>query len=234
MEAIILAGGLGTRLRSVVADRPKALAPINDRPFLHLLLAMLANHGFRRIILATGYLSDQIRAAVGDSFAGMSITYSQEEAPLGTGGALAQAIKKVTNDHAFVLNGDTWLDINYAKVEELWQKQKKLIICGKCEQAPNRYGTLVLKDNRVIGFKEKQPVSSGWINAGCYIMPTNIMTEMKLPRKFSLEMDFLPGHLALEPAILFQADGSFYDIGTPGDYIHFCGFIKNSTGNEGK
>ena len=123
-EAIVLSGGLGTRLRGIVPDLPKSMAPIGDRPFLEILLKNLAKKGFKRVILSLGYMAEKITAHFGSSFAGMELHYVIEEKPLGTGGAIRLALSVCSQDHAYVFNGDTFLDLEVDKIYEEWKLKK--------------------------------------------------------------------------------------------------------------
>jgi D-glycero-alpha-D-manno-heptose 1-phosphate guanylyltransferase len=116
MEAIVLAGGRGTRLQDVVPVLPKPMAPIAGRPFLEIVLCLLARKGFRRAVLSLGYMADKVVACFGDHFSGMDLIYEIEPRPLGTGGATRQALARCNADHVFVFNGDTYLDLEVAEL----------------------------------------------------------------------------------------------------------------------
>lgn len=223
MEAIILAGGLGTRLRSVVSDKPKALAPINGRPFLKLLLEQLSNKGFSRVILATGYLGGQILSVIGRNFAGMSIEYSQEDEPLGTGGALAKAMAKCSQNCVFAINGDTWLDLDFHGAFSFWRQTGGIVIVGIYQEDVSRYGKLEIVDGQIVNLGEKNAAGSGWVNGGCYILPVDLFATKSFGSVFSFERDFLPAYLQKKSAWLFPSSGYFQDIGIPEDYKIFAG-----------
>lgn len=218
MQAIVLAGGLGTRLRSVVADVPKPMAPIAGRPFLELLLGRLAGQGFSRTVLAVGYLGDVIVRHFGDEFQGMELCYRFEEQPLGTGGAVRLALERCTDDHAFVFNGDTFLDLRAAEVEALWQTHREPVIVARAVADVARYGRLETAGPHVVGFTEKGAPGAGLINAGCYVLPRQALDRRAPGVPFSLEQDYFHAAVKNSPVRVFVSDGYFIDIGVPEDY----------------
>lgn len=218
MEAIILAGGFGTRLRQVVSDLPKPMASVAGHPFLEILLASLAAKGFQRIILSVGYMADKIIDHFGNHFLGMSLIYEIESSPLGTGGAIRRAMTRCTSDHVFVFNGDTYLDLEVTDVETYWKIQNNPIIVAIQVQNTTRYGRLKVTDGYISGFMEKGISGVGFINAGCYIFPTNILDEFPINQPFSLETDFLIKEVNKQHFNAFITHGKFIDIGTPEDY----------------
>jgi D-glycero-alpha-D-manno-heptose 1-phosphate guanylyltransferase len=219
MEVIILAGGFGTRLKSVVPDLPKPMANVAGKPFLEILLNSLIKKGAKRIILSVGYMANKIIDYFGNDFAGIEIIYEIENSPLGTGGAIYNALKKCTSDHVLVLNGDTFFDIDILLAEFTWQKNYTPLIFGCLVSDTSRYGRLDIdKNNRIIGFKEKGESGSGLINAGGYLLPVNIFGEKLIEMPFSFENDFL---VKILNVIKFEAlivSGKFIDIGIPDDY----------------
>lgn len=219
MEAIILAGGFGTRLRQVVPDLPKPMAPVEGRPFLEILLTFLSRKGFQRVVLSLGYMADKVASHFGAHFAGMELIYVIEKTPLGTGGAVRLSLTKCKSDHVFVFNGDTFLDLEVAKVEEHWKVHNKPIIVSRKIQDTARYGRLENLGGRVIGFSEKGIVGPGFINAGCYVLPTDILDDFVLGKPFSLEEDFLAKTVETYRFDLFITKGHFIDIGVPEDYV---------------
>lgn len=219
MEAIVLAGGLGTRLRDVVPDMPKPMATIVGRPFLEILLSMLSQKGFGRVILSLGYMADKVVSHFGDRYAGMELVYEIENVPLGTGGALRQALTHCRMDHAFVFNGDTYLDLEVSEAESQWRANHAPIIIGREMPDTFRYGRLNTSGGRVIGFLEKGMTGPGLINAGCYIFPVSILDDFPLGKPFSLETDFLEKAVLPRRFDLFVTHGHFIDIGVPDDYM---------------
>jgi D-glycero-alpha-D-manno-heptose 1-phosphate guanylyltransferase len=218
MEAIVLAGGLGTRLRAVVPDLPKPMAPVSGRPFLEILLTMLAARRFERVVLSLGHLADKVVKHFGTTFAGMDLVYEIEQAPLGTGGALRVAIARARSDHVFVINGDTFLDLEFEAVEAQWQRERLPIIAVKEVADASRYGRLNVSDGFVTGFVEKGAAGGGLINAGYYVFPTDIAAELPARDTFSLERDFLQPAVPTRHIRVFESRGRFVDIGVPEDF----------------
>lgn len=216
-EAIILAGGFGTRLRSVVADVPKPLAPVAGEPFLLRLLRHLASKGMQRVILSVGYLADQIEAAAGDSYAGMDILYSREDAPLGTGGAMRQAMSLLTSERALILNGDTFLDVDAAAMDQLWQDTGHPVIAVRQVPDTGRYGRIGLDGSRIVSFGDKV-AGMGLINAGVYLFPADLFAGFDLASPFSVEADFLAHEVHRRDFAGLCCDGYFIDIGVPEDF----------------
>lgn len=219
MEAIVLAGGFGTRLRQLVPALPKPMAPVAGRPFLEILLTSLALKGFRRVVLSLGYMSEKVVSHFGDHFAGMGLYYEIEPSPLGTGGAVRHALVRCNSDHVFVFNGDTFLDLETSDVEAHWQMHHAPIIVAREVPDAARYGCLDTADGRVLGFSEKGVAGPGLINAGCYVLPTSILDRFTLGQPFSLETDFLAKAVGTQRFDLFVTNGHFIDIGVPEDYV---------------
>jgi D-glycero-alpha-D-manno-heptose 1-phosphate guanylyltransferase len=215
-EAIILAGGFGTRLRAVVSDVPKPLAPVAGRPFLHWLLDGLARQGISRVILATGYMGEVVQASLGQSFAGMAMLYAREETPLGTGGALYAALSHAASERVFVLNGDTWLGAPLAPLAaEAPDADLVLAVRPVADRA--RYGSVVVEGNRVLGLAEKGPSGPGLVNAGVYVVRRDLPTRRPIAGAFSLEERVLGQPEALDLRA-HATEATFLDIGTPEDF----------------
>ena len=219
MEVIILAGGMGTRLASRVSGLPKAMAPVGGRPFLEILLRQLERCGCTRAILAVGYLHAAIEDHFGAAFGGLRLDYSVEQERLGTGGAIRQALAMVRKDAALVLNGDTYLDADYAAMMALHRAENRPMTLAVVHQPDiARYGGVLVREGRVAGFEEKGRSGPGWINAGAYVMSREFPWPPALAGKFSIERDVLaPGIGQLQPAA-FPVEGFFLDIGIPEDY----------------
>lgn len=230
MEAILLCGGLGTRLRSVVSDRPKPMAEIAGKPFLHYLVKMLSESGVKRLIFALGYMGEQIEAYFqsGKDY-GLSIFYSYEDSPLGTGGAIRNALSHVSGENVLVLNADTFFHTDYESLlrEQLKNKAAMTIASRKIEDI-SRYGAILKDENgRILRWNEKmssdqaEALRPGEINGGIYVMQKSLIE--KIPEgKQSLENDCIPAWL--EDGLYLQAipsDGYFMDIGIPEDYAQF-------------
>lgn len=219
-EAIVLAGGFGTRLRGIVDDVPKPLAPVAGRPFLAWLLDRLAASGMRRCILATGYLSDAIERAIGTRWQGMEIVYSVEPEPLGTGGAIRLAAMQLRGEGVHVLNGDTWLAYSPQALERATRERGAAIGMALAEVGDvGRYGA-VERDTRgmVVGFREKGEQGQGAINAGCYFLTGAALAALPARDAFSFEREVLQPAAAAGTVVAFAETSGFIDIGVPEDY----------------
>lgn len=217
-EAIVLAGGFGTRLREVVPDWPKPMAPVAGRPFLEILLSSLASKGFSRVVLSLGYMAEKISSHFGNSFAGMELDYVVEDRPLGTGGAVRLAMTRCTQDHVFVLNGDTFLDLEASAIDEYWLSRRNPLIVARQVPDTARFGRLLVQEDRVLGFTEKGVSGQGLINGGCYVFDRAQLNHFALNEPFSLEADFLAQAVQQLPVNVFVTSGHFIDIGVPEDY----------------
>jgi D-glycero-alpha-D-manno-heptose 1-phosphate guanylyltransferase len=219
MEAIVLAGGFGTRLRSLVPDLPKPMASIAGRPFLEILLGNLARMGFRRAVMGLGYKGETIISHFGEEFRGLQLSYSVETTPLGTGGAAASAIDSCSGDHAFIINGDTFVDFDAAAVESAWQLRRNPIVVACEVRDSDRYGRLLIDSGRVVGFSEKGETGPGLINAGVYVIDSLSLKARQRDGAFSLERDFLGPMVSSRQVDVFVSGGIFIDIGVPEDYL---------------
>lgn len=220
LQAIVLAGGLGTRLRGMVPDLPKPMATIAGRPFLEILLDQLAAKGFGRIVLSVGHMAEKIVGHFGPGYAGMVLDYSIEDRPLGTGGALRLALSRIEADHAFIFNGDTFLDLEVDAVERQWQERRRPIIICKAVQDSGRYGAVALdRTGRLLSaFIEKGATGPGLINVGCYVFPRGQLDAFPAGEPFSLEADYLAKAIPALEVEVFRTRGEFIDIGVPEDY----------------
>lgn len=216
-DAVVLAGGLGTRLRSVVADVPKAMAPIAGQPFLAYLLRFLESQGIRRVVLAVGYRHEIIRAAFGSRYRGLELVYSVEEEPLGTGGGLRMALPHVAGTFAFVLNGDTFLRLNYGAMARASEDadDAQLVVGLRRVADASRYGAVRVVEGRIEGFNARGTRGPGLINAGCYLIARDIFERYPMGPKFSFEADFLEARTTEVRPLAFECDAPFIDIGIP-------------------
>lgn len=219
-EAIVLVGGLGTRLRGVVADVPKPLAPVAGRPFLAWLLDRLAATGLRRVILATGHGAAQVEAAVGTAWGALQVDYSVEAEPLGTGGAIALAASRVHGDGVHVLNGDTWLAYDPFALEAATVARacRTGVALARVDDV-GRYGAVDVVDGRVRGFREKGGHGPGWINAGCYYLTVDALAALPPRAAFAFETDVLVPEAMAGRVAAFDRTEGFIDIGVPEDYF---------------
>ena len=222
IKAMMLVGGLGTRLRSVVSSKPKVLASIGNESFLELLVRQLRSQGIRQLVMCTGYLADQVEDQFGDgSRWSVSIEYSKEETPLGTAGAVKLARHYVENCSEFlVLNGDSFLEIQYEDLVGFHRRhpQSAASIAVTPVQDASRYGTVNLDSNsRINSFAEKTGDNSpGLINGGVYVF-TKAVFKFIPEGPSSLEKDVFPRLLG-QGVYAYEQHGLFIDIGTPSDY----------------
>jgi D-glycero-alpha-D-manno-heptose 1-phosphate guanylyltransferase len=218
MEAIILAGGFGKRLRELVPDVPKPMAPVAGKPFLEIVLNSLAEKGFHRAILSVGFRAEHILGHFGESYSGIKLSYEVEKYPLGTGGAVRAALQQCKNNHVYVFNGDTYLDLEVEQLEQHWREQGNPVIVCRAVPDVARYGALDIKDGAVVRFLEKGGSGPGFINAGSYILPVNILDCYQVGQPFALEADFLARAVKKQRFDIFESHGLFIDIGVPDDY----------------
>lgn len=218
MEAIILAGGFGTRLKDKLEGVPKPMAPVAGRAFLEILFNQLVRSGCTRVILSVGHLHEVIEKHFGAAWRGISVDYSIEEAPLGTGGAIRAALVHATEESILVLNGDTYVQADYAKMMRFHAGQRAQMTMAVTHQHDiARYGGVLIEADRITGFEEKGRCGPGWINAGAYAVRRDLSWPLHLAEKFSFEKDFLaPEITRLQPSP-FKVDGLFIDIGIPED-----------------
>ena len=218
MEAVVLAGGMGTRLRSAVPDLPKCMAPVAGRPFLAWLLDDLEAAGFGHVILSLGYRHEAIESWVADRNNQARIDCVVEAEPLGTGGGVRLALQKAEESDVFVLNGDTWFGVDYAAMARFHRQQGMLATLAlKPMRDFDRYGEVCCTpDGRISAFKEKQACAKGLINGGVYLLQRDALASC--PERFSLECDFFEPLAAEEKLAGFRSEGYFIDIGIPTDY----------------
>lgn len=232
ITAVVLAGGLGTRLRPVVADRPKVLAEVNGRPFLHYLLDQLTMAGIRRIVFSTGYMAETVSTLLGSRYGSAGLVYSVEDEPRGTGGALRLALPLLASDPVLVLNGDSYCDVDLPAFAATHGRRGAVASLALAEVADiSRYGAVdVAADGAVTAFEEKGSRSGrGLINAGVYLLELSTIASIAANEMVSLERDIFP---VLIGNGLFgdSRTGRFIDIGVPGDYLAAAMFFSgNST-----
>lgn len=216
-DVVILCGGLGTRLRTVVGDQQKTMAQVDGQPFLDILLQYLSQQGVRRVILCTGYQSQTIADYYGKGKFGLEISLSPENEPLGTGGALKNAQPHIHSDPFMVLNGDCFCELNYVDflASHLKRKAQLSLVLIKVQEAKD-YGSIASdKSGRILNFQEKISANaSGHISAGVYCFSREALGWMPKEKKFMLEKDFFPVNLD-KAVFAFSAQGKFIDIGTP-------------------
>jgi D,D-heptose 1,7-bisphosphate phosphatase len=222
MRVLILAGGFGTRLSSVLKDLPKSMAPIGKKPFLEFLIYIIKNQGFRDIVLSTGYKSDVIEDYFRDGTAfGVNISYSRESKPLGTGGAIRVAAENYPDDNYLVLNGDTFFDADYSCLMDFHKKSRSLLtIALKYKEDVKRYGCIEVQGDRIISFSEKNDrLRDGYINAGVMVLSREALPFFKKKETLSLEKEVMPLLLKENALSGLPFGGKFIDIGIPDDYF---------------
>lgn len=218
MDAIILAGGFGTRLKHIISDVPKPMAPVNGRPFLEYILDDLEKKGITHVVMAVCHLKDSIINFFGYKYKKISIDYSIETEPLLTGGAIKQAAQKCKNDAFFVINGDTFFDVNlYAMQAQHIRSKSDLTIAVKEMQCFDRYGSVIIKNKKILGFNEKKYCQQGYINGGIYYMNKELIETVK-PKRFSFETDFMEKKYKMIKMGAFISKEYFIDIGIAEDY----------------
>jgi D-glycero-alpha-D-manno-heptose 1-phosphate guanylyltransferase len=228
LNAVFLAGGRGTRLQSVVSDRPKPLADINGKPFLYYLLAYTLKYNLiDKIILSIGYKKEMISDYFGTSFQGIPIVYSLEEEPLGTGGAILNSLKYSDSNEILVFNGDSFfeLDLNQFVYQSRQRNRPFSIALSEMENF-DRYGSVDFDENYIIKFQEKKFMTKGFINTGIYLLEKNIFKNYSLGSVFSIESDFLQNFTKEIGISYFIQKAFFVDIGIPEDYYKFIDYIK--------
>ena len=219
MQAVILAGGKGTRLQSVVSDVPKPMAPVNERPFLEYIMQHLVKAGMRQVIMSVGYKYQCIVDYFQDEYRGMAVEYSIEEKPLGTGGAIKAALKKCTGDRVFVLNGDTFFDVDYHSMYRFSEEtDAPLVMAVKEMQDFDRYGCVEVAEEKIVGFREKKFCKNGFVNGGVYCISRNLLDDVE-SNVFSFEKDFLEKCCGELRVPVFPSQGYFIDIGVPEEYL---------------
>jgi len=219
IDVLILCGGLGTRLRPVVSDRPKGLAEIQGRAFLDVLVDELVRNGLRRLVLCTGYGSEQIAAHYRDR-SDAEFVFSAEDRPLGTGGAIVHALPKTRSDPFFVVNGDSFCRVDYAELLAFHRRNLALLTLVVTPPAGRTDAGAIRADDagRIVEFAEKPAPEDGakrHVNAGIYVMQREAMDLAPRAAAFSLERGLFPVALRSGRCFAFPVSGPLIDIGTP-------------------
>lgn len=228
MEAIILAGGLGTRLGKVIGDVPKPMAPVNGKPFLSYLFEWLKKYQVEKIIISAGYKSELIAGYFKESFLGIPLVYAIEEKPLGTGGAVMFALQESSCEDVLIVNGDTFfpIDINRFYSNHI-ESGSRLTIALKSMKNFSRYGSVECSGVTIIKFNEKKFCKKGLINGGIYLISREFIESRGLPVTFSLEKDFLEKEAGSSLLKCMIFDDIFIDIGIPEDYRRAASVLKS-------
>lgn len=220
-EAVILAGGMGTRLKEVVPGKPKPMADINGRPFLEYLVNYLAGNAVSHIVFSVGFKAEIIVSHFKNRFKNIDIEYAVEEIPLGTGGGIVNALERVKGSDVFILNGDTLFNIDLKKMARFHKsKEAFLTIALKKYENGSRYGSVMIDETfQIKEFREKeQNAGKALINGGVYLLSKEKFLQESLPEKFSFEKDFLEKYFLKKRFYGMPFDNYFIDIGTPSTY----------------
>ncbi|MFQ5432008.1 MAG: nucleotidyltransferase family protein [Nitrospinota bacterium] len=224
MEAIILAGGLGTRLREQVPDLPKPMAPVGGRPFLEHQIDYWIDQGVSRFILSVGYKREVIERRFGDMYRDAEITYAVEDKPLGTGGGLLLSVGKLKKQKSFILlNGDTFFEVDLSDMENLHSRKNSDVTVALHQVKENmRYGSVKLEsDARITDFNGAPDAGNSLINGGVYIINKTALdaTKWRAGDSFSVENDLFPAMIESSARFYgYVSNGRFIDIGVPEDY----------------
>lgn len=221
-EAIVLAGGFGTRLQKVVNEVPKPMAPVYGKPFLSYVLNYLIRYKYTHVVLATGYLHEKIEDYFGNNYKGLTIRYAQETTPLGTGGGILNALQYCKTEQVTVLNGDTLFCIDFSDLEKAFAAHTSpLTIVLRLVNDTSRYGSVTISDEgKIVRFTEKNATSGkGYINGGIYQLHKSLFADFKVGQTFSFEKDVLERYYQQLSFYAFPVDAFFIDIGIPEDYF---------------
>lgn len=220
IPAVILVGGLGTRLRAAVPDRQKVVAPVGGRPFVFHLLDQVADAGLKRVVLCTGYKAEQVAESVGTNYRGLNITYSSEPSPLGTAGALRHALSTIDAETVLAMNGDSFCEVNLGAMWISHRQHKANATLVVIEVPQTRDGGRVAIDDQgaITSFVEKGTSGgSGWISAGIYLLERAVLESIPGDRAVSIERETFPAWVG-RGLYAFKTSGKFLDIGTPESY----------------
>lgn len=220
ITAAILVGGLGTRLRSVVSDKPKVLAKVFGRPFLSYLLDQLAVLGVGEVVLCSGYMADKIQQCFGDTYGSLRLLYSREDKPLGTGGAIRLALPCFSSDTILVMNGDSYVEADLiAYTKWFFSKERGVALLLTKVSDTTRYASVTINENKTIATFEEKCHNSGFglINAGVYLMKKSIIASLPERKFYSLERELFPTLIG-QKLWGFCCKGRFIDIGVPESY----------------
>ncbi|MDC0235157.1 nucleotidyltransferase family protein [Candidatus Marinimicrobia bacterium] len=220
IDTVILVGGLGTRLQPVLKDKSKCLAPINGIPFIDILLDSCIKQGLRRFIICIGYLKEQVIEHLSNRN-DCELVFSEEDTPLGTGGALKNAEPHIKSDPVFVMNGDSYCEIEYLKfLNYFYDTASTFSIVLSEQREASRYGNIMVDESqKIVSFSEKIISNHNkLINAGIYLLKKSILSYIPAGKPISLEHDIFPKMVRNTIGYGFPSRGVFFDIGTPESY----------------
>ena len=227
-DVVILCGGLGKRLRSVIDDRPKVMAEIKSEPFLDILIGYVASFGFKRFILCVGYMSEAIKKYYKQRSTSLEIIFSEEKELLGTGGAIKNAQSLIQSDPFLAMNGDSFCKLNFRDFYKFHTMKRAIltIALSKLENDRSRGVVILDRDERIVKFKEKvESVKGSYCNIGIYLMKQEIFQIMENNKAFSLEYDMFPVLTGKDFYGYYRGD-DFIDIGTPQNLVKVAAFLK--------
>lgn len=233
MQAVILAAGLGSRIRPVLINTPKAMITVHELPFLAYLLAHLKKNGIKNVVLAVGYLSYVIKNYFGNGERfGMSLLYSENHLPMGTAGEIKLA-EPYLEERFFVINGDTYICEDYSKILKfhLFKKATVTIVTAKAKRGIVGGKVLIGKEDVVKSFTERGSYrNSGWVNAGLYIFEKEILSAIPKKIRLSLEKDIFPKIIRKKAVYAFSSKHRLLEVGTPEGYLKVVKLVKNYEG----
>jgi D-glycero-alpha-D-manno-heptose 1-phosphate guanylyltransferase len=220
-EAIVLAGGMGTRLKSVISNIPKPMAIVAQKPFLTYILDQLCNTRIANVKLSVGYKHEVIQDYFGSNYKHLNLEYIFESEPLGTGGGIRLAAESCKSKSLLICNGDTYFDVELEKfINAHNENQNGMSIALKFMEKVNRYGMVDLDGSKLLRFNEKsEDLKSGWINGGIYVLDRELFLSNTKPGRFSMETDFMEKMVDDIKIEGFKSEGYFVDIGIPEDYL---------------
>ena len=229
MDVIVLSGGFGTRLKDVTNGKPKTMVDVNGKPFLCYLLDDFIKYDVKNVILAVGYKKEYIEKYFEKGYKNINITFSEEDEPLGTGGAIKKALGYSKEDDVIIMNGDVYSDVNLKELMNNHKNSKKeTTLTLKYMENFDRYGVVEFNEQKIITkFEEKKPKEKGYINVGVYVMNKNVFDNIDVGDVFSIERDFFGKYVRNSDFNAYLYDGEFIDIGIPSDYKKVIDIVKN-------
>ncbi len=219
-EAIVLAGGLGTRLKTAVPDVPKCMAAVNGRPFLSYIIDYYSAQGIEKFIFALGYKNEMIVSWIKQQYPALAAEYAIEKEPLGTGGAIQLALEKAREKDLLILNGDTIFKVDLPEMSAFHERNSSACTLAlKPMKDFERYGVVEINEEaQITDFKEKKHYAEGLISGGVYILNAGRFRQQKRPAVFSFEKDYLERCYSFMPMYGCKQEGYFIDIGIPEDF----------------